>query len=476
MTLDPKPPERPKGVVLPGGTPGSALRGIVLPPGADAPAEPEPGTPPAAAPRLVVPPGAAGEIPDDLPEYPSLRPLEMQVARANGREVLVLSDPLGVSPQPVAISLEALPMLQLFDGSTPLNDLCAMMVRETGDLRSSTILRQFVAQLDGLLLLESERFRKTLDELRRGYHALEFRQAAHAGLSYPDAAEPLAKELDRHFAKAERWREEAGEAAARDGAVPRALVAPHIDVRRGGPTFARAYLELGASPEGPLRFVILGTGHQLVEAYYALTRKHFETPFGPARCDTEFVDALAARLGDAAYEHELIHRDEHSIEFQALYLKRRLGDRPFTIVPILFGGFHALVEAGRTPRDEPAIERFIAALREVSAQARGATCFVAGVDLSHVGARFGDGGTLDDARLKEVEAFDRQALEAARRGDADGWFQAIAETGDATRVCGFGPLYALLRALEPGEGRLLRYEQSLEASGSMVSFAALAWS
>src|SRR5262249_40793719 len=197
--------------------------------------------------------------------------------------------------------------------------------------------------------------------------------------------------------------------------------------------------------------------------------------FGPSRCDTAFVDALAARLGDAAYEHELAHRDEHSIEFQTLYLKRRLGETPFTIVPILFGGFHSMMEEGKTPTDVPAVLDFVSALRDVTREAGGTTCFIAGVDLSHVGARFGDPGTLDEARLGEVETYDRTALEAARRGDANGWFQTIAAQEDSTRICGFGPVDVLLRCLEPGEGRLLRYEQSLEANGSMVSYAAMVW-
>jgi AmmeMemoRadiSam system protein B len=213
-----------------------------------------------------------------------------------------------------------------------------------------------------------------------------------------------------------------------------------------------------------------------VDRYFALTRKHFETPFGPARCDLAFMDALAQRLGDAAYDGELAHRDEHSLELQTLYLKRRLGERPFAIVPVLFGGFHGLAEEAARPDEEPEIESFIQALREVAAAQGGPTCYVAAVDLSHVGARFGETGTLDEDRLKALEQLDRQAVEAARTGSANAWFEVIAEHRDSTQICGYGPVYAMLRCAEPGEGRLLRYEQSLEASGSMVSYAAMAWS
>jgi len=183
---------------------------------------------------------------------------------------------------------------------------------------------------------------------------------------------------------------------------------------------------------------------------------------------------VAGRLGDAAWHGELAHRDEHSIEFQALYLKHRFGDRPVTIVPILCGGFHALLDLGKGPRDDAALETLIAAVRDAESSLGGATVHVAAVDLSHVGPRFGD-PPVDERTLQETEAHDRAALEAARRGDADGWYETIAAHGDSTRVCGWGATWAMLRETAPGEGRLLHYEQSKEPNGSMVSVAALVW-
>ena len=42
-------------------------------------------------------------------------------------------------------------------------------------------------------------------------------------------------------------------------------------------------------------------------------------------------------------------------------------------------------------------------------------------------------------------------------------------------VCGWAAAYVMLRCAEPGEGRLLHYEQSAESNGSMVSIATVAW-
>jgi len=348
------------------------------------------------------------------------------------------------------------------------------VVRASKDLRAGASVKDFVAQLDRMLMLDSPRFAQAYRALRESYHQLEVRQAALGGHSYPEDAASLAAFVDGHFVEAERLREAAGQPAASPDARPRALLAPHLDPRRAGATIARAYLEIGIQQPGPVRVIVYGTGHALMSEPIALTRKRFETPFGSLACDTAFVDALAGRLGEVAWRDELAHRDEHSIEFQAIYLKRRFGDRPVTLVPILCGGFHALMDAGRSARDDSTYEALIAAVREAEGSLGGATVHVAAVDLSHVGRRFGD-PAVDDRTLGEVETSDRAALTAATRGDADGWYHAIAAHQDSTRVCGWGPTYAMIRCAEPGEGRLLHYQQSREENGSMVSVAAMAW-
>src|SRR5678816_232147 len=177
-------------------------------------------------------------------------------------------------------------------------------------------------------------------------------------------------------------------------------------------------------------------------------------------------------------DREMAHRDEHSIEFQALLLKRRFGDAPLQIVPLLCGGFHGLVRYERKPTEEPRVETLAAALiaeADRLARAGRRVLFVAGVDLSHVGARFGDALDMDEKTLKDIETKDRAAIDAALTGDAAAWFDAVAAHGDSTRICGFAPMYMMLRAARPGPGRLLAYEQSLEENASVVTYASLAW-
>jgi len=427
------------------------------------------------APRIVLPPGVAREgAPDDLPEYPRLRPLILMPVNDGERELLVVTDPLGVIQGQPVLSLEALPLLQMLDGSISLADLTAALMRESKDLRMVNVVRDFVADLDRMLMLDSPRFEAAYHELRNAWHQLEIRPAVCEARSYPAEPAELATFLEGHFEAAAALRTAAGEPEAPSDARPRALMVPHLDPRRAGPTIARAFLELGATPKQPLRVVVFGTGHALLDDLYALTRKHFETPLGKVTCDTAFVDALAARLGEAAWHGELAHRDEHSIEFQALYLEYRLGERPFTIVPILCGGFHALLDGGRTPREEPAFEALITAVRETEAALGGTTVYLAGVDFSHVGPRFGD-PAIDERMREEISKRDHEAIAAARAGDADAWFAAIAAHQDTTRICGLAPVYAMLRCAEVKDGRLLRYQQSDEPDGSTVTIAAMAW-
>ncbi len=464
MPSEPPDPDRPRRIILPGEA--SHPAPAESPAGRDAPA---PG-----APRIVLPPGVAREPAEDVPEFPRLRPLEIVAVRDGERDMLLVSDPIGVMPAPIALRVDALEMLRLLDGTLSTHDIAAEVVRVSQDLRAGTYIKDFVAQLDRLLMLESPRFEEAYRALREGYHALEVRQAVLDGHAYPGEPAALTGFLDAHLAEAARLRDEAGQPAPAADATPRALLVPHLDPRRAGATIARGHLELGAERRAPLRVIVYGTGHSLLGESVALTRKRFETPLGPLACDTAFVDAVAARLGDAAWRGELAHRDEHSIEFQALYLRRRFADRPVTLVPILCGGFHALLAEGRGARDDAVCESLIAAVRETERALGGDTVHLASVDLSHVGRRFGD-PEADERTLAEVEAKDRAALEAAGRGDADGWYRAIADHEDSTRVCGWGATWVMLRCAEPGAGRLLRYEQSREENGSVVSIAAMVW-
>jgi AmmeMemoRadiSam system protein B len=216
----------------------------------------------------------------------------------------------------------------------------------------------------------------------------------------------------------------------------------------------------------------------MIEESFAITAKPFATPLGTVAVAGESVGRIVAAAGDAILSEEIAHRDEHSIEFQALAMRRRFGAANVGVVPILCSGFHELLRYERRPVEEPRIEGAIAAIEAEAARLQEAgvrVTFVAGVDLSHVGARFGDQVELDAEALAEVEKVDRAAIDAALAGDAEAWFDAVAGHGDSTRICGFAATYTMLRVARPGRGRLLGYEQSVEPGGSVVTYASMVW-
>src|SRR5262245_54628799 len=330
MSFDPhEPPAKPSKLVIPG-------------------AAPEP----VEKPRIILPPGTSVDTRDDLPEYPRLRGVQLTPVRDGDRELLLVTDPLGITPGQPVLGFETIAILQLLDGATSLTDIQALVMQESKDLRVGNIVREFIGKLDDMLLLHSPKFEAALAEMQAAWHPLEVRPAALEGICYPAERGALEKYLDEQFAFAEKRATEAGQPPT-TGATPRALLSPHLDPRREGHVSARAFLEIDASVDAmkPLRVVVFGTGHNLGDAYVALTRKKFETPLGQASCDNAFVDRVAAKLGSEAYRRELVHRDEHSIEFQVLYLQRRLGSRPWTLVPILCGGFHRLLDDRKAPRE-----------------------------------------------------------------------------------------------------------------------------
>src|SRR5512137_1146362 len=123
---DPKEPPRPGRIILPG---------------SESP-------PPSATPRIVIPPGASLDEPDELPEYPRMRPLVLMPFADKERELLLVSDPLGVIPGQPVLGIEALGILQLLDGSVSVKDITAALMRESKDIRIGSMVREFIRQLD----------------------------------------------------------------------------------------------------------------------------------------------------------------------------------------------------------------------------------------------------------------------------------------------------------------------------------------
>jgi AmmeMemoRadiSam system protein B len=403
-------------------------------------------------------------------EYPRLRPVEAFPAELQGRQVLCLRDPQQYCEAVVYLPGQTASILGLFDGQHSLLDIQAAFVRRFGTLLFREQLLDVIRSLDEHYLLDSPRFAAHRTEVEEGFRRARYRPASLAGKSYPVEPDALRQQLDSYFTAAEGPGTTPPSSAASRLA---GLVVPHIDFARGGPCYAWGYREIEGAPAVD-RWVILGTVHAPVMRAFALTRKDFETPLGTVETDREFVDRLLASVGGSYLEDEPAHRGEHSIEFQAVFLRHRIPPQSgVRIVPILCGSFHQFVEERRSPTQDGEIEGFFAGLREALAALGGRSMILASADLAHVGPRFGDPRPMTPGQLREIADADREMLAAVEGGDAEALFRAVARDGDRRRICGLPPVYAMLRILGGSHGRLLRYSQWPDPQGT-VTFAAVA--
>jgi hypothetical protein len=389
-----------------------------------------------------------------------------------GRRLVALRDPAGYTSSILLLPPPLIEVIALFDGRRSFVDVQAELVRRHGEIVPRSDLESVVTTLDEHGFIEGPRFAALREEIDRRFLAAASRPAAHAGGAYPGEPRALRQTIDAFFTGADgpgaiRWPE-------RSAGDLRALIAPHIDFHRGGPAYAWAYRELAERSDADL-FVVFGTCHAGMPDPFALTCKDYETPLGAARVDRDLVEAVAKRAGQDCFGSERAHRIEHSIEFQAVFLRYLLGERrEFTIVPILASFVHEALHTGRRPEDDPRVPRFLDALRDALAASGRRAVLIAGADLAHVGPRFGDPEPVSPTELARIEREDRAMLEPVAGGDAGAFFAAVAADGDRRRICGLSPIYALLRALDGGRGALRRYGQWPDPQG-VVTFAALAF-
>jgi AmmeMemoRadiSam system protein B len=223
-------------------------------------------------------------------------------------------------------------------------------------------------------------------------------------------------------------------------------------------------------------YVILGTCHTPVQGHFAATNKAYDTPLGGVPCDTEFVGRLGRLFGRDLFEGEFSHAGEHSIEFQAVYLRSLdlAGEGAAPIVPLLLDSLHSMVHYGDSPSDVAIVSDFVSALREALADDGRSVTLIAAVDLAHIGPRFGDQWRVDRQHQASVERGDREMLDFVLTPDPEAYYAQVMQDRDARRICGLTPIYVLtaLMQAEQRRGELLRYTQWVDTDqSSSVTFA-----
>ncbi|MFQ5342946.1 MAG: AmmeMemoRadiSam system protein B [Anaerolineae bacterium] len=399
---------------------------------------------------------------------PRLRPVEPHLINHNGRPAIILRDPLQLSDQVVVVPQALAPLLGLCDGTRDLAALRAGLAVRTGILLAPDDVARLVHQLDQAFLLENGRFAEAKAALVGRYRAAPYRPPVLAGPSYPVEPDDLRQYLNSFVEGVER-----GDAALVHG---RGLVSPHIDYQRGGPVYAHVWSTATEIARDADLAVVFGTDHNGDLGSLTLTRQNYATPFGVLPTATDVVDAVAGAIGEeAAFEEELHHRREHSVELAAVWLHHVREGRPIDVVPILCGSFAHFVMGLLTPDEDLLFDAAIDALRQATANRE--TVIIAAGDLAHVGPAFGDPQPLDWTDRARIQAADDELIEAMCGGDAKVFFDIIRAEGDRRRVCGLPPIYLAMRYLNGAHGTRAGYDRCSAdpQNGSLVSVCGVVW-
>ncbi len=381
------------------------------------------------------------------------------------RPGLVIRDPFHFSDATLIIPPALVPCLEFFDGNHAEADLREYLVRVTGDLDVSGLMRHLEEALSTAGFLEDGNFERLREQAEKAFAEAPVRQAAHSGSGYPADAGELKETFTGYL-----------NGGTASGGKVLAIAAPHVSPFGGVEAYRAAYSALSPA-DAERTFVILGTSHYGEPDRLGLTRKPFATPFGETITDTALVDRLAAAAGDGVLLEDYCHAVEHSIEFQVVFLQHLFGPR-IRILPIVCGSYARSLYQGGMPEDDERVRRTLGALGELAAKEGDRLLWVLGVDMAHMGRRYGDAADAKAGKdqMEEVGRRDRTRIERMEHGDARGFWSLIQENRDDLKWCGSAPIYTFLKIAPEAQGSLLCYQQWNIDEHSVVSFAGVEFS
>ena len=387
--------------------------------------------------------------------------LDFMPSPVEDRPGLLIRDSYGYSDAILIIPPELVQCLSCFDGEQSSLDLRELLVRMTGELDVGNLEDHLLSTLSSAGFLHDETYERMREQRRLEFSAAESRVANHAGSAYPEDPAAVRQTLNQYL----------------DGIEPPpkpanllGIAAPHVSPFGGWQTYRSAYTAL-SNEHRDRTFVILGTSHYGDPERFGLTRKPFDTPYGRAVTDTRLVDELSTQ--SAATMEDYCHSVEHSVEFQVLFLQHLYGPQ-IRILPILCGSFARSILSGM-PEDNEPVRRFLGSLGEIAAREGDKLTWVLGIDMAHMGARYGDDlvAIAGQNEMQDVASRDKERIDRVLASDAKGFWDLIQENQDDLKWCGSSPLYTFLRAVPDAKGSLRAYDQWNIDERSVVSFGAL---
>jgi MEMO1 family protein len=391
--------------------------------------------------------------------------LDFMPSPVEDRPGLLIRDSFRYSNAVMIVPPPLVECLTCFDGQQTQLDLRAMLVQASGELQVGDLEQQFIDVLTRSGFLEDETFAAMKEQRHREFAEAKVRLPSHAGAAYPENVAEL-RETMRGWMGHET-------ASSSDGLI--GIAAPHVSPGGGYDSYRAAY-RLLAPQYKDRTFVILGTSHYGAPERFGLTRKAYVTPWGESRTDVALVDELTRRAPDAIATEDYCHAVEHSIEFQVLFLQSIFGP-DINIVPILCGSYAHSIYGGGKPEANENVNRFLGTLGEIAAREGDRLLWVLGIDMAHMGRRYGDEfeALANENEMLAVGGRDRARMDRIAAGDAAGFWELVQENHDDLKWCGSSPVYTFLKTVPNARGSLELYEQWNIDPQSVVSFAGMSF-
>jgi len=387
---------------------------------------------------------------------PHVRPFQPVGVERDKQVGVGLRDPMNLTGRMMVVPPQALGLIHALQGEQTLEQLSEASKVPVEQLQ------QLVSNLDESGLL----WGPTFDRLER--EAMERTRAAGA---FPASGSKFAG--DTREAASERIGSLLSEAEdAELGTGVLGIIAPHLDLERGGANYAAAY-KVVAGAARPDRVIVLGTNHFGLGDGVVATRLGQDSPFGIIPSDPAIAGLLERALGDRLFKDEADFLGEHSVQFHIPWIAHTLPGVP-VFAALVPDPMRAMIADDGA---RASFAEFRAALRDAIASVSGRTLVVSSADLSHVGPAFGDPGPVGAQVRKQVEEIDRGLLAEYASGDVEAFIQSVRGAGNATRWCSVGNMAVALSATE-GTPELIQYGQSPESldpqGTALITSAAMA--
>lgn len=393
--------------------------------------------------------------------------LDFMPSPVQDRPGLLIRDPFGYSDATLIVPPFLAQVLQLFDGESSELDIRGLLVElADGDVRASDLANHLIETLDNAGFLENDRFLEMRDGRHREFAEADARLPRHIGPGgYPEKMSELRSVFESYFRDSRP--------APREETV--AIAAPHVSPFGGVDCYAAAYSAIPKTA-AERTFVVLGTSHYGIPEQFGLTRKPFVTPYGKTRPALHLVDELERKAPAAILMEDYCHAIEHSIEFQVVFLQHLFGPE-ISVLPILCGPYAESLYHGGKPEDNTGVHRFLDALGEINARLGDDLFWVLGVDMAHVGRRYGDqtGIQTHSEAMMDVSDKDHGRIRSISSGNAEEFWSQVQENQDPLRWCGSSPIYTFLNVTNSLKGNLESYGKWNIDEESVVSFAGMSF-